>query len=111
MTDKHSKRSGGITRRFAIISLLLFFLGACTMPIQGSDQAQSFSAQIVAPSNGKTVALGTTLEVETRVSTPGVVTSVTLLVNGQAEREDRFSNPAFHSGITYQSWTPAAVGT
>jgi hypothetical protein len=89
--------------------LFLLFLSACTMPAR--ESGLNLSAQIVQPLDGTRVQLGSTVEIQTRVSTQGTVRSVALQINGQTDREDLFANPAFHSGTVYQQWTPPSVGT
>jgi uncharacterized protein YraI len=93
----------------AITCLLAIFLTACDTAIQ--DGGGSFSARITQPVDGAHVPINTELEIQTQVSSPGVVTGVTLEVNGQPAREDLFSNPAFQSGTVFQPWTPQAPGT
>jgi len=89
--------------------IFVIFLIACTIPAQTSGG--SFSAQIVQPVDGAHVPINTELEVRTQVSSPGVVTGVTLEVNGQPTREDLFTNRTFNSGTVLQPWTPQAPGT
>jgi len=93
----------------AITCFLVIFLTACDTAIQ--DGGGSFSAQIVQPVDGAHVPLNTELEIRTQVSSPGVITGVTLEVNGQPAREDLFTNRTFNSGTVLQPWTPQAPGT
>ncbi|MFC2025887.1 Ig-like domain-containing protein [Chloroflexota bacterium] len=89
--------------------IFVFFLTACNLPAQ--ESGGSFSAQITSPVDGAHVPVNTELEIKTQVSSPGVVTGVTLEVNGESAREDLFSNPTFQSGTVFQPWTPKATGT
>ena len=93
----------------AITCFLVIFLTACDTPIQ--DGSGSFSAQISKPVDGAHVPINTELEIQTQVSSPGVVTGVTLEVNGEPARDDLFTNRTFKSGVVLQPWTPEAPGT
>jgi len=89
--------------------IFVIFLIACNTPAQTSGGG--FSAQIVKPVDGEQVPINTELGIQTNVSSPGAITSVTLEVNGQSTREDLFTNRTFNSGTVLQPWTPLAVGT
>lgn len=105
------KSKTGLTRLFC---LLVLMLSSCELPSQDVETIAgggAFSAQIVSPADGAHFGRGVELDVTSLVSSPGVVSGVTLLANDQLIREDLFTNPSFHSGSVRQPWTPPGPGT
>ena len=87
----------------------LIMPSACALaPEQAGDER---SAQIYDPADGTHVALGAALEISSWVSSPGVVTAMTLHANGRPVRIDLFTYPYLRSGRVHQPWTPPAAGT